>query len=69
MNQALVDKEDDGLRAEVHRYRCLMDKADQKERELSTIQDRFMDISMDLRANMQGLAEAEAIKRLEDRRA
>ena len=27
-----------------------------------------MDISMDLRANMQHLAEAEAIKRLEDRR-
>ena len=45
-----------------------MDKANQKEHELSTIQDRLMDISMDLRANMRRLAEAEAIKRLEDRR-
>ena len=45
-----------------------MDKADQKKHELSTIQDCLMDISMDLRANMQRLAEAEAIRRLEDRR-
>ena len=46
-----------------------MDEADQKERELSAIQDHFMDISMDLRVNMLCLAGAEAIKRLEDRRA
>ena len=44
-----------------------MDKADRKERKLSTIQDCLMNISMDLCANMQRLAEAEAIKRLEDR--
>ena len=68
VNQALVNERDDGLQAEVHCYQSLMDKADQKERELSTIQDRLMDISMDLRANMQRLAEAEAIKWLEDRR-
>ena len=30
-----------------------MDEADQKKHELSTIQNRLMDISMDLRANMQ----------------
>ena len=68
VNQALVNERDDGLRAEVHCYQSLMDKADQKERKLSTIQDRLMDISMDLHANMQRLAEAEAIKWLEDRR-
>ena len=54
---------------EVLRYRSLMDKANRKEHELSTIQDCLMDISMDLRANMQCLAEAEAIKQLQDRRA
>ena len=69
MNQALVDEEDDRLCTQVHRYRSLMDEVDRKERELSTIQDRLMDISMDLRANMLRLARAEAIKCLEDRRA
>ena len=68
VNQALVDEGDDGLQAEVHCYQSLMDKADQKERELSTIQDHLMDISMDLHANMRRLAEAEAIRQLEDRR-
>ena len=52
VNRALVDEGDDGLRAEVHCYQSLMDEADQKEHELSTIQDRLMDISMDLCANM-----------------
>ena len=68
VNQALVDEGDDRLQAEVHRYRSLMDKADRKECELSTIQDHLMDISMDLHVNMRRLAEAEAIKRLKDRR-
>ena len=48
VNQALVDEGDNGLRSEVHCYRSLMDEADRKERELSTIQDCLMDISMDL---------------------
>ena len=69
VNQALVNEGDDGLRAEVHRYWSLMNEADRKERELSTLQDRLMDISMDLCANMLCLTGAEAIKRLEDRRA
>ena len=68
-NQALVDKGDKGLQAEVHRYRSLMDEVDRKERKLSTLQDRLMDISLDLHANMWHLAEAKAIKHLEDRRA
>ena len=69
MNQVLVNKGDDRLRAEVHHYWSSMDEADRKEQELSTLQDRLMDISMDLRANMLCLAGAGAIKRLEDRRA
>lgn len=36
---------------------------------MSTLQDHLMDISMDLRANMQCLTESEAIRWLEDRRA
>ena len=69
VNQALADKGDDRLQAEVHCYQSLMDEADRKEHELSTIQDCLMDISMDLHANMQHLAKAEAIKRLEDQQA
>ena len=45
-----------------------MDEADQKEHKMSIIQDRLMDISMNLCANMRRLAVAEAIKQLEDRR-
>ena len=69
VNQALVDEGDNRLRVEVHRYRSLMDEADRKERELSTLQDCLMNIGMDLHVNMLRLAGAEAIKRLEDRRA
>ena len=69
VNQALVNERDNGLLAEVHCYQSLMDKVDWKERKLSTLQDHLMDISMDLHANMQRLAEAETIKRLKDRRA
>ena len=69
VNQALVDEGNNRLRAEVHCYRSLMDEADQKEQELSTLQDHLMDISMDLRANMLRLTGAKAIKQLEDRRA
>ena len=69
VNQVLVNEGDNRLRAEVHRYRSLMDKADRKGRKLSTLQDCLMNISMDLRANMLRLAGAEAIKQLEDRRA
>ena len=56
------------MQAKVHHYQCLMDEANRKERELSTIQDCLMDISMDLCANMRCLAEAAVIRRLEDRR-
>ena len=69
VNKALVDEGDNRLRTEVRHYRSLMDEADRKEHKLSAIQNCLMDISMDLCANMLRLAGAEAIKRLEDRRA
>ena len=69
VNAALVDEEDGGLRAEVHRYRALMDKADKVKQQISALQDRMVDISLTLHASMRHLAEAEAVKRIEDRRA
>ena len=69
VNAALVDEEDGGLRAEVHRYRTLMDKADKVEQQLSALQDRMVDISLTLHASMRRLAEAEAVRRIEDWRA
>ena len=64
-----VDEEDGGLRAEVLRYRALMDEADKVEQQISALQDRMVDISLTLHASMRRLAEAEAVKRIEDRRA
>ena len=69
VNAALVDEEDRGLRAEVCRYRALMDEADKVEQQISALQDRMVDISLTLHASMRRLAEAEAVKRIEDRRA
>ena len=69
VNAALVDEEDGGLRAEVLRYRALMDEADKVEQQISALQDRMVDISLTLHASMRRLAEAEAVRRIEDRRA
>ena len=69
VNAALINKEDGGLRAKVHRYRALMDEADRVEQQISALQDRMVDISLTLHASMRCLAEAEAVKRIEDRRA
>ena len=66
VNTALIDEEDGGLRAEVHRYRKLMKEADTVEQQISTLQDRMVDISLTLHTSMQCLAEAEAVKRIED---
>ena len=46
-----------------------MDKADPVEQQISNLQDRMVDISLTLHASMHRLAEAEAVKRIEDRRA
>ena len=69
VNVALIDEEDRGLRAEVHRYRALMNEADKVEQQISALQDRMVDISLTLHASMRCLAEAKAVKRIEDRRA
>ena len=69
VNAALIDKEDGGLRAEVYRYRTLMDEADRVEQQISALQDHMVNISLTLHASMRRLAEAEAVKRIEDRRA
>ena len=69
VNAALIDEENGGLRAEVHRYRELMDEADKVEQQISALQDRMVDISLTLHASMRHLAEAKAVRRIEDCRA
>ena len=69
VNAALINEEDRGLQAEVHRYRALMDEADKVEQQISALQDRMVDISLTLHASMCRLAKAEAVKRIKDRRA
>ena len=46
-----------------------MEEADAVEQKISALQDRMVDISLTLHASMRHLAEAEAIKRIEDQRA
>ena len=46
VNAALINEEDRGLRAKVHRYRALMDEADKVEQQISALQDRMVDISL-----------------------
>ena len=69
VNVTLIDKEDRGLWAEVHWYRKLMEEADTVKQQISALQDRMVDISLTLHASMRRLAEAEAVRRIEDRRA
>ena len=45
-----------------------MEEADAVEQKISALQDRMVDISLTLHASMRRLAEAKAVKRIEDRR-
>src|ERR1700761_5391399 len=69
VNNALINIGDDGLRAEVHRYRKMMEEADSVERQISVLQDRMSNLQLDLHPILQRLAEAEAVKRVEEHRA
>ena len=46
-----------------------MDEADKVEQQISALQDRMVNISLTLHESMRHLTEAEAVKRIEDRRA
>ena len=46
-----------------------MEEADKVEQQISALQDRMVDISLTLHASMRRLAKAEAVRRIEDRRA
>ena len=46
-----------------------MDEVDKVEQQISNLQDWMVDISLTLHASMRHLTEAEAIKRIKDRRA
>ena len=67
VDNALIDEGDEGLRAEVHRYRRMIDEMQDKEAELEVIQNRIAVLTLDLRAAMQCLSRAEAVSRIEDR--
>ena len=68
VDNALVEEGDEGLRAEVMRYRNKADELKRKEEELSTIQDRIGILLLDLRATLTRLSRAEAVPRIEDLR-
>ena len=46
-----------------------MEEADAVEQKISALQDWMVDISLTLHTSMRRLAEAEAVRRIEDRRA
>ena len=69
VNNALIDIGDDRLRAEVHRYRKMMEEADRVEQQISVLHDRMSNLQLDLHPVLQCLAEAEAVKRVEEHRA
>ena len=66
VNNTLINKRDEGLRAEVLCYRRMMDEMTDKKAELNIIQDRIAVLTLDLRAAMQRLSRAEAVARIED---
>src|SRR6201996_6693543 len=68
VDNALLDEGDEGLRAEVLRYRKKTDELHEKEEELSAIQDRIGILLLDLRATLMRLARAEAVPRIEEHR-
>ena len=66
VDNALVEEGDEGLRAEVMRYRNKADELKRKEEELSTIQDRIGILLLDLRTMLTRLSRVEAVSCIED---
>jgi hypothetical protein len=68
VDNALVRTKDDGLRAEVHRYRCLTNEQARSSREVERLQNRLHDIQLEVHACIKRLARAEAVERVEEHR-
>ena len=54
--------------AEVHRYRNLVDEQAQKQAEVDQINDRLLDIILELQRCVLRLSRANAVQRIEERR-
>ena len=68
VNDAIRRTRDDGLGAEVHRYRNLVDEQAQKKAEVDRLQDRLSDVLLELRACITRLTQADVIQRIEEKR-
>jgi hypothetical protein len=65
---ALTRLQDDGLRAEVHRYRKLQEELHRKLEEVKQLEDRVADIYPEMHRCCQRLQRAEAVDRVESQR-
>ena len=68
INNAMRRTRDDGLMAEVHRYRNLVDEQAQKQAEVDLLNDRLSDIILELQRCVLRLSRANAVQRIEERR-
>ena len=68
VDEALVRLHDDGLKAEVHRFRQIHEEVKWKEEEVRRLEDRLGDLQLEAVACTQRLLRAEAIKRVKDQR-
>ena len=68
INNAMRRTRDDGLMAEVHRYRNLIDEQAQKQAKVDILNDRLSDIILELQRCVLHLSRANAVQRIEERR-
>ena len=68
INNAMRRTRDDGLMAEVHRYRNLVDEQAQKQAEVDLLNDRLSDIILELQRCVLCLSRANAVQHIEERR-
>jgi hypothetical protein len=68
VDDALTRLRDDGLRAEVHRYRKLQEELHRKLEEVKQLEDRIADIYPEMHRCCQRLQRAEAVDRVESQR-
>ena len=68
VDDALVRLRDDGLRAEVHRYRKLNEELKRKLEEVRTLEDRIADIYLEVGPCTKRLLKAEVVDRVKSQR-
>ena len=68
VDDALVRLRDDGLKAEVHRYRKLNEELKRKLEEVRILEDRIADIYLEVGPCTKRLLKAEAVERVKSQR-